>query len=73
MCVCVRVCVYFFFPTQLLICNRVYKGGKPIAANPNLDYAANYAHMLGFQDQKMHELMRLYITIHRYVILLYDL
>ncbi|CAM6078280.1 unnamed protein product [Sphagnum tenellum] len=46
------------------IYRRVYKGGKPIAANPNLDYAANYAHMLGFQDQKMHELMRLYITIH---------
>ncbi|CAM6050826.1 unnamed protein product [Sphagnum compactum] len=46
------------------IYRRVYKGGKPIATNPNLDYAANYAHMLGFQDQKMHELMRLYITIH---------
>ncbi|CAM6029159.1 unnamed protein product [Sphagnum balticum] len=46
------------------IYRRVYKGGKPIAANSNLDYAANYAHMLGFQDQKMHELMRLYITIH---------
>ncbi|CAK9862923.1 unnamed protein product [Sphagnum jensenii] len=46
------------------IYRRVYKGGKPIAANPNLDYAANYAHMLGFQDQKMHELMRLYLTIH---------
>jgi len=29
--------------------------------------------MLGFQDQKMHELMRLYITIHRYAILSYDL
>ncbi|CAK9201387.1 unnamed protein product [Sphagnum jensenii] len=46
------------------IYRRVYKGGKPIAANLNLDYAANYAHMLGFQDQKMHELMRLYLTIH---------
>lgn len=44
---------------------RVYKGGKTIPADPNLDYAANYAHMLGYKDQKFHELMRLYITIHR--------
>jgi hypothetical protein len=34
-------------------------------ADPNLDYAANFAHMLGFQDDIMHELMRLYISIHR--------
>lgn len=46
---------------------RVYKGGKTIPPDPKLDYAANYAHMLGFTDKKFHELMRLYITIHRYI------
>lgn len=34
-------------------------------ADPNMDYAANFAQMLGFQDELMHELMRLYISIHR--------
>jgi len=29
-----------------------------------LDYGANYANMLGFNDPEFHELMRLYITIH---------
>lgn len=46
------------------IYRRVYKGGKTIPPDPKLDYAANYAHMLGFTDKKFHELMRLYITIH---------
>uniref|UniRef100_A0A7I4C514 Citrate synthase n=1 Tax=Physcomitrium patens TaxID=3218 RepID=A0A7I4C514_PHYPA len=44
--------------------SKVYKGGKTIPPDPKLDYAANYAHMLGFTDKKFHELMRLYITIH---------
>jgi hypothetical protein len=30
-----------------------------------MDYAANFAQMLGFHDELMHELMRLYISIHR--------
>jgi hypothetical protein len=34
-------------------------------ADPNMDYAANFAQMLGFHDELMHELMRLYISIHR--------
>ena len=33
-------------------------------ANPDLDYAANYANMLGFDNQDFWELMRLYIVIH---------
>ncbi|BBN19252.1 citrate synthase [Marchantia polymorpha subsp. ruderalis] len=46
------------------IYRRTYKGGKTIGANPTLDYAANFAHMLGYEDPKFHELMRLYLTIH---------
>jgi citrate synthase len=46
------------------IYRRIYKGGELHGADPNLDYAANFAHMLGFQDDIMHELMRLYISIH---------
>lgn len=34
------------------------------AADPNLDYGANYANMLGFTDADFWELMRLYIVIH---------
>ncbi|CAM6032358.1 unnamed protein product [Sphagnum compactum] len=43
---------------------RTYKGGVLHEADPNMDYAANFAQMLGFQDELMHELMRLYISIH---------
>jgi len=32
--------------------------------DPNLDYGANYANMLGYTDADFWELMRLYITIH---------
>ena len=34
------------------------------AVDPNLDYGANYANMLGYTDADFWELMRLYITIH---------
>lgn len=34
------------------------------AADPALDYGANYANMLGFKDADFWELMRLYIVIH---------
>ncbi|KMZ69096.1 Citrate (Si)-synthase [Zostera marina] len=43
---------------------RIYKDGSTISANKSLDYGANFSHMLGFDDPKMLELMRLYITIH---------
>jgi citrate synthase len=47
------------------IYRRIHKGGELHGADPNLDYAANFAQMLGFKDELMHELMRLYISIHR--------
>ena len=36
-----------------------YGIGGRIPRNPRLDWAANFAHMLGSQDQKFHEYMRL--------------
>lgn len=43
---------------------RKYKGAQTIAANPNLDWAGNFARMLGFENEGFSELMRLYLTIH---------
>jgi citrate synthase len=43
---------------------RKYHGGKQIAANPSLDWAGNFAHMLGYEGADFAELMRLYLTIH---------
>lgn len=46
------------------IYRRKYRGGEHIEPNPNLDWAANFAHMLGFDDPDFQKLMRLYLTIH---------
>ena len=50
------------------IYRRKYKGGKTIAPERGLDWAANFAHMLGFDGpssgDSFRELMRLYMTIH---------
>jgi citrate synthase len=43
---------------------RRYKGGDHIQPNGLLDWSGNFAHMLGFEDAKFQELMRLYMTIH---------
>lgn len=46
------------------IYRRTYKGGEHIEPNSNLDWAANYAHMLGMENSDFMSLMRLYLTIH---------
>ncbi|KAJ1953985.1 citrate (Si)-synthase [Dispira parvispora] len=47
------------------IYRNVYKDGKLPAINPNADYSANLATLLGFGDNAgFVELMRLYLTIH---------
>ena len=46
------------------IYRRKYKGGDHIQPNGLLDWAGNFAHMLGFADEEFQELMRLYMTIH---------
>ncbi|KHG12577.1 Citrate synthase, mitochondrial [Gossypium arboreum] len=43
---------------------RMYKDGKFIPMDDSLDYGGNFSHMLGFSSHQMHELMRLYVTIH---------
>eukprot|EP00270_Netrium_digitus_P006092 TRINITY_DN18302_c0_g1_i1.p1 TRINITY_DN18302_c0_g1~~TRINITY_DN18302_c0_g1_i1.p1 ORF type:complete len:522 (+),score=145.52 TRINITY_DN18302_c0_g1_i1:56-1567(+) len=46
------------------IYRRTYKDGVLAKADPNLDYAANFTHLLGFEDPQLQELMRLYLIIH---------
>lgn len=46
------------------IYRRKYKNGDHIHPNGLLDWAGNFAHMLGFEDESFKELMRLYMTIH---------
>jgi citrate synthase len=43
---------------------RKYKGGKAIAPRTDLDWAGNFAHLLGFDQEGFRELMRIYMTIH---------
>jgi citrate synthase len=46
------------------IYRRKYKNGEHIQPNGMLDWSANLAHMLGYNDEGFVELMRLYLTIH---------
>ena len=46
------------------IYRRKYKSGDHIQPNGLLDWAGNFAHMMGFEDETFKELMRLYMTIH---------
>ncbi len=46
------------------IYRRKYKNGDHIQPNGLLDWAGNFAHMLGYQDNTFKALMRLYMTIH---------
>eukprot|EP00882_Tetradesmus_deserticola_P009616 GHRQ01010151.1.p1 GENE.GHRQ01010151.1~~GHRQ01010151.1.p1 ORF type:complete len:591 (+),score=227.22 GHRQ01010151.1:196-1968(+) len=47
-----------------MIYRRSYAGGNYIAPDPQLDWAGNLAHMMGYDDKNALELMRLYQTIH---------
>jgi citrate synthase len=42
------------------IYRRTYKKGKHIEPNPDLDWAANFAHMLGFDQPDFYSYMRLF-------------
>jgi citrate synthase len=46
------------------IYRRKYRNGEHIQPNGLLDWAGNFAHMMGFEDESFKELMRLYMTIH---------
>ena len=41
-----------------------YNKGDLIEPTDNLDWAGNYAHMLGFEDDDFKKLMRLYLMLH---------
>ena len=43
---------------------RKYKNNEHIQPNGLLDWAGNFAHMLGYENEGFKELMRLYMTIH---------
>ncbi|GLI58751.1 hypothetical protein VaNZ11_000508, partial [Volvox africanus] len=47
-----------------MIYRRTYKGGHFIQPSHTLDWAANLAHMMGYEDSSCHEMMRMYQTIH---------
>ncbi|HVA99207.1 MAG TPA: citrate (Si)-synthase, eukaryotic [Bacteroidia bacterium] len=46
------------------IYRKKYKDNVHIEPDPKLDWAANFAHMLGYEKIDMQRLMRLYLTIH---------
>ncbi|HZX11605.1 MAG TPA: citrate (Si)-synthase, eukaryotic [Acidobacteriota bacterium] len=46
------------------IYRRSYKNNEHVPADPNLDWGGNLAHMVGSDDDKFKELMRLYLVIH---------
>lgn len=46
------------------IYRRKYKKGEHIQPNGLLDWAGNFAHMMGFEGEEFKDLMRLYMTIH---------
>jgi citrate synthase len=46
------------------IYRRRYHNGEHIEPDHNLDWAGNFAHMLGFDNAEFKELMRLYMSIH---------
>jgi citrate synthase len=51
-----RIAAYIF--------NRVYANGEQTLPDISLDWAANFAHMMGFKDEGFKEYMRLFLTIH---------
>lgn len=46
------------------IYRKTYHGGEHISPEISLDWAGNYAHMLGIPGEGFKSLMRLYLTIH---------
>lgn len=46
------------------IYRRSYKDDVHIPPDPSLDWAGNFAHMLGVEDPAFKDLMRLYLVIH---------
>ena len=50
-----------------VIYNNLYRNrASTPAIDPNLDWSANFCKMIRYDDPQFVELMRLYMTIHRY-------
>ncbi|CAK90723.1 unnamed protein product (macronuclear) [Paramecium tetraurelia] len=47
-----------------LIYRHKYKNGNLISSDNSLDWAANYSHMMGFDQFNAYELFRMYLSIH---------
>lgn len=51
------------------IYNNLYRdGATPCAIDPEKDWSYNFTEMVGYKDEMFVELMRLYLTIHRFVV-----
>ena len=51
------------------IYNNLYRdGAQPCAIDPEKDWSYNFTEMVGYKDPMFTELMRLYLTIHRFVL-----
>jgi citrate synthase len=46
------------------IYRRMYHGNKQVDSDPSLDWAANLAHMMGFDKYEVYRLFRLYMFLH---------
>ena len=46
------------------IYRRMYKENKQIEPDKSLDWAANFVHMMGYKEQEMQRMMRLYLFLH---------
>lgn len=51
-----EICAYIF--------NKKYRNHDHIKPDPSLDYAANFAHMVGFDDPKIYDLIRMGLILH---------
>ncbi|QZT38556.1 citrate (Si)-synthase [Halosquirtibacter xylanolyticus] len=46
------------------IYRKEFEDGKVIALDPDLDWSANFAHMMGFDSEEIYRLFRMYMYIH---------
>lgn len=47
-----------------LIYHNLYREGPMRDSQPDLDFGADFAHQLGFDSAEIHDLIRLYLTVH---------
>jgi citrate synthase len=51
-------------PLAAMIYRNLYHDGEVCPIDPDKDWAANFADMLGYKDSSFQECMRLYLTLH---------